>query len=874
MNNTLTRPAGRLSALALGVALASTPAAWAQQVQQQAQRTSLEEIVVTGTMREQRSQDVPIAITAMSEEQLQRTYRTDVLAVAEMAPGVSMGQQSGFRAVAGGIRGTGQNGILVTQDSSVVIVLDDFYLSNVQTQFVELFDIEQVEVYRGPQGTLFGKSATGGAIFIRTKRPEMDEFNADFEVQTGRFVGGSVDSDIFKFRSAINVPLIEDQLALRFTALYDYDEGFYRNNKDTATFPGSMPIYAELADALGTTTAELLPPELNTRARGSGEKLNNTDVWAGSVKLLWQPSDTYEAYFKYERSLDRSGTVPGVNETPEGEGFLLPLLGFPGIHEAGHGDVFSTGVTNQCIEGNPKGLCLSSGQRVEVEGFHLQQRLDLENYTVRLFSGYREQTEILPNTYVGEAFTSLFDAARNTTKDSLQFELRVNSDLEGPFNFVAGASYMEEDTDMLAYSTVGLSSLVTFLPSEDPDSANPLVADGTLDSRGFLNLNLDFINDPATTGARQDRETWAAYFDGTYEITEDLSFSAGIRYTRDKKEFYRRANPGGPCTALTPARNQVVVDGECLDSRSNAISRGGADFTMADVHPFNLPEGVGFEIDDTFNESWSEWTWRAVLDYRVSDELMTYLSYSTGFISGGFTETCSSLATCVPFDSETNWNLETGLKSDLMDGRLRLNAALYYTRYEDLIRSQVLPFTDAFGVTTQETINVNAGESEAYGLEVEALWMASENLSFELGAAWMRHKYKEFDLDTTGDGVTEDLSSLDVPYSPEWQVVAGVTYDQYLSSGRGSITYNTSFNYESSTETLVFNPSLSKMESRLLWDANITWRDESERYRVSLWAKNLLDEEYRIAANSVAGLWNFTMFGRPRSVGMEFAVRF
>lgn len=860
-----------MTTLAVGTGLSCFPAAWAQTPES---RPGLEEIVVTGTMREQRSQDVPIAISAISEEQLQRTYRTDVLAVAELAPGVTMGQQSGFRAVAGGIRGTGQNGILVTQDSSVVIVLDEFYLSNVQTQFVELFDIEQVEVYRGPQGTLFGKSATGGAIFIRTKRPELDELGADFEVQTGRFVGGSVNSDIFKLRSAINVPLIEDQLALRFTALYDYDEGFYRNSKDTATFPNSIPIYDELAATLGVSTPELLPPELDTTNRGSREKLNGTNVWAGSLKLLWAPNDSYEAFFKYERSQDTSGTVPGVNETPEGEGFLLPLLGFPGIDEAGHGDIYSTGVTNQCVDGNPRGLCLTAGQRVEVEGFHLHQRLDLDHYTIRLFSGYREQTEILPNTYVGEAFISLFDAARNTTKDSLQFELRVNSDLEGPFNFVAGASYMEEDTDMLAYSTVGLSSLVTFLPSEDPDSDNPLVADGTLDTRGFLNLDLDFIDNPATTGARQDRETWAVYFDGTYELTDDLSFSAGIRYTRDKKEFYRRANPGGPCTDLTPARNQVIVDGECLDSRSNTISRAGADFTMRDVRPFDLPEGLGYEIDETFNASWSEWTWRAVLDYRMSDDVMTYLSYATGFISGGFTETCSSPATCLPFDAETNWNIETGIKSDLLDGRLRLNAAMYYTRYEDLIRSQVLPFTNIFGVTTQETINVNAGESEAYGIELESRWLATENLSVDFSAAWMRHEYREFELDTTGDGVLEDLSNLDVPYSPEWQMVAAVTYDQYLPQGRGSITYNTSLNYESSTDTLVFNPSLSKMQSRLLWDANVTWRDESERYRVSLWAQNLLDEEYRMAANSVAGLWNFTMYGRPRAVGMEFAVSF
>ena len=105
---------------------------------------------------------------------IDKQFRTDVLQLGEMTPGVALGQVAGFRAIAGGVRGTGQNSILVTQDSSVVLLVDEFALSNVQAQFVELFDTERVEIYRGPQGTLFGKSATGGAISIITKRPELE----------------------------------------------------------------------------------------------------------------------------------------------------------------------------------------------------------------------------------------------------------------------------------------------------------------------------------------------------------------------------------------------------------------------------------------------------------------------------------------------------------------------------------------------------------------------------------------------------------------------------------------------------------------------------------------------------------------------------
>ena len=112
----------------------------------------IEEIVVTGTKREVSSQDVPIAVTAISGEAVQQQFRNDILAITEMSPGVSMGPQAGFRAIAGGIRGTGQNSILVTQDSSVVMLVDEFATSRVQAQFVELFDLERIEIYRGRGG--------------------------------------------------------------------------------------------------------------------------------------------------------------------------------------------------------------------------------------------------------------------------------------------------------------------------------------------------------------------------------------------------------------------------------------------------------------------------------------------------------------------------------------------------------------------------------------------------------------------------------------------------------------------------------------------------------------------------------------------------
>ena len=840
---------------------------------------SLESVTVSGTKRDELAQDVPIALSAISDAQLKNTFRTDLLAVSDLSPGVQLGQLPGFRAVAGGIRGTGQNSILVTQDSSVVLLLDEFALTNVQAQFVEIFDIDRVEIYRGPQGTLFGKSATGGAISIVSKRPVMNDFHADIEAQIGKFdnkQGGMIG----KGRMALNIPVVEDKLAIRVTALYDYDDGYFRNDKPASGFPNVMPILA----GFGLPAVNPpLPPELNTTARGGGERLNGTDTFAAKFKALFTPTDNYEAYFIFEFLRDRSEAVPGVNESPaigqvdpgvqrlaDGSfvrnsptAMLLPLLGFDGIHTNGEQDPYSTGTTNQCPGGTA--FCQTKGHRVDVEAFNLQQTVTLDSVAFKLITAYRHNTEILPDTYTGEAFNSLFDASRNTRRAQAQIELRATTTFDGPFNFVAGAVYSYDKTDMISYATVGLSGLI---PQTDAALGNPSNGNPFLDDRGFINIDYSFLNDPGMGGAKQWRNTYAGYIDGHYDVTDKLRLTLGGRYTYDDKRFLRRANPGGPCTAETLARDVRTVNGQCLDAKSNTVSRVGGGFTTADLDNFELPLPLSaFGINSEFNGHWTKFTWRAVVDYKVMEDSLLYASYSTGFIPGGFTETCSSLATCQGYESETNWNAEAGLKARFFDQTLQTNLSVFYTRYSNLVRSQVVPFTNAFGVTTQETVNVNAGTSRNIGVELEATWVPLDNLRFDFSAGYMDHKYVEFDLEG------QDLSDLTVPYSPKWKISGGITYDATLGNA-GTLTMNTTVNYTSTSETSVFNSIYTQQNARTLWDASVTWRDAAERYRVTGYVKNLLDERYRYGANSVAGLWNFTMWGRPREFGVEFGVYF
>ncbi|MEN3952699.1 TonB-dependent receptor [Iodidimonas sp. SYSU 1G8] len=858
----------------------------------------LESVTVSGTKRESNQQETPIAISTVTSAQLENTFISDVRAVAQMAPNVILSNVTGFNALAPAIRGAGTNGILVTQDAAIGLVIDEFALSSVQSQFVELFDIEQVEVYRGPQGTLFGKSTTGGAMAITTKKPEMNEYFGQAELTFGGY--GREGGNIGKGKLAINVPVVDDKLAIRITGVYDYSDGYYRNDKDTSTFPNLVPFYA----ALGLPTVNPpMPAGLDTSTRGSGEHLGGRDVLAMKAKALFTPTDNYEALFTFELVRDRSDSPPGVNETVAvdrfGTQFLLPRLGFIGIADAGVGDnPFSTGISNQ----NTRAQNVAKGHSVNVEGFYLNQSMEFDSFTVKSITGYRMMEETLPSTYPGEAFNNLFDSSRNLERKMFQQELRMVTNFDGPFNFVAGGQYFMDNMQFRAFSSQGFQSLYNFHRTGPTLGTTPSPVQ-YYDAMGNLNLNLDYINDPTVTGSEQYRDTYAVYFDFNYDITDRLTFNGGVRYTYDKKKFVRFHDGNGPCTSATQLEYQRypnddpntpgVYEGPCFDSRSNAISRAG--LTANDVNPRENPLPLSaFGLNVNTQDSWKRLTWRAVVDYKVTDEIMTYAGYSTGFLAGGFTETCSGVATCVPFNPEKNWNIEAGLKADLFDRTLRFNLAAFYTRYNNLQRNQVVPYINSVGNLAQETITVNAGESESYGLELETVWVPVDNVRVDFTMGYLKSKYLDFQTDyipsdavlisrglctaspCSANGVPganingnlDDGTLLTVPFSPKWNIGMGITYDMDLGN-TGTLTWNANFHYQSKAEWQVFNSENTQLQERFLLNASLTYRDLDERYRVTVYGKNLLNEVYRTNANSVAGLWNFTQYGAPIEWGIE-----
>lgn len=786
----------------------------------------LEEVLVTATRQVTDLQTTSIAVTNISGAQVEQSFTRDLRGIADLVPNLIVQNVTPWHSAASvGIRGTGTGDIITTVDSPIGVVVDDFVLPHVQSQLFDPFDLEGVEVLRGPQGTLFGKNTTGGVVILRTKRPVHNEFSGKIQAQVASFGNR-------EFRGAVNIPLADDTLSFRLMFSDQKSDGYFRNDKISTTF--------------GTQANPTTP--LGLPVNGDGRRLDGRDALYAKARLLWTPTENYEALFTYEFMDDDSSAKSNVNETPVNgvdsfgipRSFLFNALGFPGISQTcenpgSESCVYSTGVSFR-----DDGLAMEKGQRMDVDGFYLNQKLTIDQGAFELILGLRKQEERLPGSFTGEAWPSLFDATRNLEREMRQAELRFTSALEGPFQFAAGAAYFENELDFRGLSYLG------FLEVLGVPGRNTL---------------------PGASFAKQDGQAFGIYGEFYYDISDQLRLTAGTRWSKEEKDFDRANNafltPDELQTWISTSGDNTVVDSLALDRWALLYSG---------------------------DDKWDDVTFRFVLDWEINDNHFAYFSFNQGFRSGSFVETCSSVATCdAPFDQEEADSYEVGYKADLLDNTLRINAAFFYTEYKNVVRSQVVPIIDPQGNPNQETQFRNIAGAENKGLELEVTWLATSALSFDLTASWLDAKYTEFLTDVDGgSGIANDPSCLNVDafgnddatclgiepnFAPEWQIGGGATYEWLLPNG-SSLAIRGFVHWQPEYEYSVFNSDFTQPEERTLVDASITLNDAQDRWKLVVFGKNLTSEVYRVAGNSVAGLWNFSAYGPRQRFGAELTVNF
>ena len=845
MNNKLSKFTAIIQRLINTVVTAAIAVAVLMPVTSQAQDDSgavLEEILVTATRRAGGTniQTTPVAVTALSAEVIDRLVPRDLLAIAVESPNVVAGKQPGFNSANWAIRGVGQASIILYFESQVGTTVDDFVIPHIQTANIEMLDIDTVEILRGPQGTLFGKNTTGGVINVRTKRPELAQGSFELRGRVAEF--GRTDA-----QAILNVPL-GDQFAFRAAAMYLKSDGYFKNG---AAYGPVLTLCGALVDCGAVPPGGLtnIPGITGTSSQGDGSDVGGDDVFSGRFKLRWQPSDDLDMNLTYEVVRDQSDTAVAVNGTPPNEpGYLWNILGL----SADPGEqVRVAAVTNR--EDNLLQMG-SRGHEIDVDGIYLHVDWALsDNYSLAGMAGYRETDSWLPSTYTGEVGpVSLFDANRQDNRETTQLELRLASDLDGSFNWLAGVFYQQDDTLFTVAQTLGFLDLIGL-------------------GEAFFLDQLFFNNNVQVLANGQDAESYALFVDATWALTEKWTLEAGARWTHEEKDWTGRnqifsqalqssSDPGG-CDPL------FFFGGPTWQQLGEPLA--AADFSRWDC-------GVVRDSED-----WDEPTWRLAASYQVNDNVYTYFNYARGFKSGGYNDQAGTSGTLLPIQArptnpETADSFEIGLRSDLLDDTLRFNVSGFYVKYDDSIQPLVTSVIRPDGSVFEATRFFNAAEITVSGVELESTWVVTDSFSIRGNLGWLDAEFDKFEADTDLDGVIDtDLKGNPVGRAPElaWSIFA--LYEQDL--GGGQLDWAVDVNFEDDavfTYTAVPGTPNGMTDDRTLVNASVTYTSENDQWWVRAYGKNLTDEEYRIGELPVGGLWVMTYWAEPLSYGLEAGVKF
>jgi iron complex outermembrane receptor protein len=580
-------------------------------------------IVVTARRREERLIDVPVAVTAFNQDDLQRLQAVDLSGLQAAAPNLNLVQGRGSAASANiFIRGLGQPDALQTFDPAVGIYVDGVYLSRIQGALLNLFDVERIEVLRGPQGTLYGKNTTGGALSIVSRKPDLDDVKVE-----GSALYGSYDQIVLN--GYVNAPLVEDKVALSLAGQWDKRDGL-------------------VTDPL------------------TGRRYNDRDSLTFRGILRVQPTERLEILASGDYNRQRNALTLGYP--------TAPLAGVNPIPASPYGEYdfrASTSFTGD------------EGQRLDHWGVNLTANLQLTDaLTLTSITSWRKlEPDLFVDIDASEA--ELGDVFVGIDQRQFSQELQLKWDTDR-FSGVFGLFYLNEN-----------------IRSHQEAYADDLFG------VPFLRL----IDD------EQNTKSYAAFGQATYDFTDKLSLTAGLRYTREERAYDRFTTT----VSTFPGLN-------------------GLDFSF----PGSLPAPFNADNKATFDA----WTPSVTLAFKPSDDSQLYVSASRGFKSGGFNGRANSLADLtqvvdgVPqlvttFEPETVWTYETGAKASFLDGRVYLAGNVFYSDFRNFQARVGGGAVAVFPV-------LNAGQMSIWGAEVEAVVKPTRNWTLRSSLGYLDAQYDEF----------------------------------------------------------------------------------------------------------------------------------
>lgn len=675
----------------------------------------LEEVLVTAQKRVEGLQDVPISVEAFNAEQLDNLAADDIADIGDFSPNVEIGKGTNQPRYA--IRGIGTDDFGIGADPAVGVYVDGVYVGRSGGSKVAFNDIARVEILNGPQGTLFGRNAAAGAIQYVTNKP-VDAYEGWVKGTVGNY-------DRRQIEGVFNMPLT-DTLYFRTGLLYNKRDGWVDN------------LY-------------------------NGDDLAREDNRSITGQLRWQPTGRLDAILRLEYDEVDQDSRPASSAVwgPRDNGSAFTRV--------------------ESEERFP--------ERRYLFGSSLHLTYDMDFATLTSITAWRKYSTYNPEEKDGSAeLLYRFNDLNREKNKSFGQELRLDGEFGSRWRWTAGLNYTWEHARQqsgIFLSPQAVDKLIAereigqpydnFEPGQPLDIAFQFIPD-PYNRRAFsdgyeaYNSGVDFAENIFIDGRY---ESYAGFADATFDITDTLAITAGLRYTEDQKEF-----------------------GRYTEFNEYALAFGFPTETRIDADGNYDPDGeLGYLVSE---ESWSQLTPRLVLDWNVTDAVLLYASYSEGYKAGGFNSAGEILAPA--FDPEEVTNYELGMKSTWLDNTLRINAAGFYYEYDNLqslsfIESECLP-NSSTGAYLFETSDV-----EGEGLELSANWLPTPALELFFNMGLLSAEYARREDRQVVDGACQviDRSGEDYRGAPEFTYSIGGTYTLDLSSG-GELAFSAAFSFAEGLE--------------------------------------------------------------------------
>jgi len=861
----------------------------------QSAQAQLEEVVVTAEFREANIQDTPISMEAFNSEEIQKRGIVNVKDLFNTAVGV-VGYESPTQrgTISLNIRGVGSGNPTLWQDPANALYIDGVYIGKGTGNAVDTLDLERVEILRGPQGTLYGRNSTGGAVNFITQKPA-DETSAKLIVSAGNYGYSSV-------QGRVDLPL-SDTFSVAASFQTRERDPFYDNSNTTQEGFQGLDREGYRFAARWTPSDSFTADYSYVRSEvdENSAMLKADGFYPTAATAAFSPG--YPTQISFDTNF-RQQTVAGIAAGVEN--FVLPAAPLPQVQQfvGWANDYVAWFSATQDNFGSSDGggsADYSNRSMSEVDAHTLTMTWDVsDSLQIKSITGYRD-TESFATNDIDGMDNAVNGGILHDTVLSTIGGLFFGQVPFGPAQIAvdaAGGQFAMALSMIDGINAYGSTPLYTLIDSDNQydQFSQELQFIGEINQNVRYVAGLYYYEDSSESrGIRSfsfplaysdsvsfdlDSEAVAVFGELTWDMG-DLSLTGGLRYTEETKDitYLHRANPATFDRLFGKLFGEFLTTGTAsfagFDWAGSYAESGADEATMPESSYYGATESADFD----------NLSGRLTAKYDFSDNVNMYATVSTGYRSGGFNGSTYTPGIGADFyDEETLTNMELGFKSTLMDGRMRLNASIFQYVYEDL---QVNAVAEQNGALVSGISN--AGEVTRDGVELALTWQLTDSFVANINWAHLNNDFDEYPANVAPDGSSLDVIEaglVDGGLAPDDQVTWSLDWDLY-QSGSARLSWNVNGSWQTETQSLLVETDViggvpvamdtRKIDERTLVNTRLAWDYEMDGgtvVSIAAWGMNITDEDYRTfgyGLRSGIGV-NTQMYGAPRTYGVDFSV--